>query len=345
MKNLNTAFEMFKQNKTGSVKRDADSVFVSTKNALVMRRFMARSEATLEEILAVRIGAYMIGNSSKLDIRFLPDRAMVAPEQETLAQLVPMIPFSVMRQAGLSLKEYSELERGNEETLFRSGVTRLEKHELDALKKDSSVRNIQVVSKEERSRYAGHELVKYTIFTVEFERGQHFAGARLFKVSDRVFLLDVDRNELNHGIINPFLVELQDKSVKTIADAYQSLKPSVVVQAESDGLKVQRQGEWFLIPVTDELTSKRIDKALQDRLNAIPEGSRRGGDWDKRGELRAGNNRPNRAELYAKINGEHFVKGTLSHSGREHKDLVLKTWYKAMPNTSITSWQITGDLD
>ena len=345
MKNLNTAFEMFTQNKTGSTKRDADSIFVATTNALVMRRFLDRSEKTVEEILAVKIGKYIIGNSSSLDSYFKADsRDAVTPEQESLAQLIPMIPFSVMRQAGLSLKEYSELDRGNEETIYKANEGELINSELNELKKDPMVRNIKLDRTEKRTQYGKVPPYEFNIHFVTFQRGKHFAGSRLFKVADRVFLLDVDRNELQHGIINPFLVELQDRSVKTIAEAYQSLKPQDVVTAESEGKTVLRQGEWFLIQ-TDELTGKLASKALQDRLSVIDPEYGRGNSWNKRGELRAGNNRPNRAELYAEIAGQYFVKGTLSHSGREHKDLELKSWFRAIPNTSITSWQITGDLD
>jgi len=64
------------------------------------------------------------------------------------------------------------------------------------------------------------------------------------------------------------------------------------------------------------------------------------------GELRAGPNRPNAVEHgLLQIGKQSFVKGTMSHSGREHKEIVLKNWHLAVPNTAIGSFTIEGDVD
>ena len=44
-------------------------------------------------------------------------------------------------------------------------------------------------------------------------------------------------------------------------------------------------------------------------------------------------------------NKSHLVSGYVEHSGREHAKLVLKGWFKAIPNTSTRSFTITGDVD
>jgi len=58
-----------------------------------------------------------------------------------------------------------------------------------------------------------------------------------------------------------------------------------------------------------------------------------------------GNNRPNIADHGAKIGEMLFVKGTVRHSGREHSDLKLVGWHRAIPNNSKNSFQATGDID
>ena len=40
-----------------------------------------------------------------------------------------------------------------------------------------------------------------------------------------------------------------------------------------------------------------------------------------------------------------YVTGKVEHSGREHAPLILKGWYRAVPNTATESFTITGDID
>jgi hypothetical protein len=91
----------------------------------------------------------------------------------------------------------------------------------------------------------------------------------------------------------------------------------------SEGKQVLRQGEWFFVST-----------------NVDPKGNE-----IKPMELRAGANRPNRAELGFQNGNETYVSGTITHSGREHAPLKLKGWYTVFPNTAIESFTITGDID
>jgi len=65
----------------------------------------------------------------------------------------------------------------------------------------------------------------------------------------------------------------------------------------------------------------------------------------RRGDLRAGNNRPNRVDKMFKYNGKTYVQGSVEHSGREHEPIVLKGWHIPVPNTGINSFTISGDID
>lgn len=64
-----------------------------------------------------------------------------------------------------------------------------------------------------------------------------------------------------------------------------------------------------------------------------------------RGELRANNNRPNNVDKMLDIPEGHFVKGLVTHSGREHEPLTLKEWHIAVPNTATNSYTIRGAVD
>ncbi len=160
----------------------------------------------------------------------------------------------------------------------------------------------------------------------------HFTGASLFSIQGKTFLFDIDRREIKHKIFNAFLVELKVNAL-TIAGAYEGLKPVEVVEAERKGLEVKRQGEWFFIPV--KKTFKPVMRGRRDGSKSEPMPL----------DLQAGENRPNKAALHAVSDGETFVSGKVEHSGREHAALILKGWFRAVPNTSVQSFTLTGDVD
>lgn len=169
------------------------------------------------------------------------------------------------------------------------------------------------------------------------EEKVHFTGASLFKVENKTFLFDIDRREIAHKIFNPFLVELT-KHAETIKDAYQSLMPDEVQDAMRNKLDVKRQGEWFFIPVNiKSLNGKKIFGLDADPSKKV---------WQRETlKLQAGNNSPNHAQIGFTDETGSFVKGKIEHSGREHADLILDGWYKAVPNTATKSFTITGDVD
>lgn len=248
--------------------------------------------------------------------------------QRKLAVKVPMIPFSAFEQDNLDINKIEILEQSGSEVVKR------------AYKEWKGDKEVEVM------------------------REVHFTGASLFKVEDTHFLFDIDRNEIVHGIFNPFIVTLK-YSTKTIKEAYEQLQPASVVKAVKAGKKVLRQGEWFFIPVSNvklpKLTKtkilevmatntfsndmiesligkkklERLKKSLVKSTSMVP----------RQLSLQVGKNRPNNAQLGFQRKGKTFVKGKISHSGREHKDIVLKQWYEAVPNTSAKSVQITGDID
>ena len=308
---IDKAIQCFLTGQTGKFGK-----YFAVKNALVYRTILTERNGTVQEVgqnvIALKIEreneTIVIGNSSILPLigrtsawgRESLNRG-VSDVQTRLSRYIPMIPFSVFTEAGLNLNKLSILERGPEMT-----VTRTEE--------------------------------KYNSKTRENDKidvDVHFTGASLFQVETKTFLFDIDQREIKHKIFNAFLVELTSP-VKTIAEAYHSLKPKEVLDAEKAGLEVKRQGEWFFIPVKGEF----------EPIMHVPNwGDNKGKSVAMPLDLRAGNNRPNKVTQHAKQGKETFVSGRCEHSGREHATLILKGWFKAVPNTSVQSFTLTGDVD
>lgn len=281
-------------------------------NALVHRRldndFKSGETEIIQSILAMDLNGNKIGNSSILP--FLGARKafgewsfnrQVHSSQTKLSQFITMIPFSVFDEAQLDIRTLTIIQKSNEETFKIK--TENPKYEKYSNKKQ-----------------------KEPEFLIE---NRHFTGACLFKVNERIFLFDVDREEIKHKIFNAFLVEIP-KNVTTIKDAYESLKPKEVLESEKLGLEVIRQGEWFFIPVNGDYDPD-MEKNFQGKLTK------------KSLELKAGDNSPNHASECVESLG--LIRGEVTHSGREHRTVILKTWYKPVPNTAIKSFTLTGNID
>ena len=184
--------------------------------------------------------------------------------------------------------------------------------------------------------------------TLSNSETRHFTGALLLANKGRKFLMDIDRQEIKYGIFNAFFVEVSG-NVTTIIEAYESMKPQTVKDAESKGIEVKRQGEWFFI-ATGQTVTVPDEKVLT---------------WDTsskqtkvvlRHNIAHGKGRPN--ALFKPVgfgSKDSLVCGTVSHSGREHKDLDLgrtkkdnhttfELW-QVVPNTTVGNFTIKGDID
>lgn len=275
--------------------------YVSTTNALVYRT-LSTVDGYNQEVICLRIiqdgKVHYLGNSS----RFKFVGSVVAfgnrsnPWGQTLEQAslvasgVPMLPFTAFSEAGLKLMNTEILDQGAAETV---------------------------------KRQTGKDRKGNPIFS-----DVHFTGAALFKNGPKIFLFDIDRVELSHGIFNPFIVELS-KDASTIQAAYEGLKPDKVKAAELEGLKVYRQGEFFFV--------KRAD------LGAYKPAKDRRDGAQTTAILQAQGNREHEAS--ALHHGTGYVSGTVKHWGREHRDLVLDGWFEVIPNTAVRAFTLTGDVD
>lgn len=275
-----------------------------------------RYKAVNKDIIAKRLpSGEIVGNSSILRLvgrRFSFGKEVLNTRetdiQRYLSRVVTMVPFNVFSETGLNIDTIVFLDKGKEETVKR-------KQQKYDSSKGKSVTYIQSI---------------------------HFTGAKLFKIDNRVYLFDIDRNEIEHKIFNPFLVEIPNNKVKSIKEAYKALMPNQVKRSINAGIQVLRQGEWFFIPTN--VTKKQLanNKVFGSESNTKLSVYQR-----ETLKLQAGSrNRPNHAQTGFIDKGIAYVTGKIEHSGREHNDLILKGWYKAIPNTAFDkSFTITGDVD
>lgn len=308
-------------------------------------------------------GFEVIGNAQRLSIgyKIIPDI-----QQELIDSRIPMIPFNVIKEAGLKIENTSIMERGKEEEITLPKQKRNHYGILEDLpieetffhKKPSkkTCNNCEMeeimtdkLSLKKELKCKGHK----TLIKKNLEK-RHFIGAMLIINDKKKFLFDIDRNELKHYRMNPFFCEVNENA-NTIKEAYESLIPDDVKEAEKKGKKVIRQGEWFFIPVKDPITKKEWIRAENkkdaNRIKILEKWmgevkvNKGTGVLKRNGRLSAGNNRPNEVKRLLEIKGGKFVTGEVEHMGGEHEPIKLKGWYKPIPNTAVKSFTITGDVD
>lgn len=284
--------------------------YVATKNALVYRT-VSTVDGYNQEVICLRLiqdgKVYYLGNSSKL--MFVETKIAfgqrtttwgISKIQDILSKNgIPMLPFQAFKEANLKLTYAEILDQTKSETVRRKIGVRNNKNQYEDV---------------------------------------HFTGASLFKIGEKRFLFDIDRAEIEHGIFNPFIVELNPNAqVDTVKLAYESLVPSEIKEAIATGKTVKRQGEYFFVKIAD---CKKY-KADLGRSN-----------WEfgdtyagyQSASLTAQGNRDHICSLFNKEYG--LVSGLVTHAGREHKDLnLVDGWYKPVPNTAVRSFTITGDVD
>lgn len=110
-----------------------------------------------------------------------------------------------------------------------------------------------------------------------------------------------------------FVAQVSD-SATSVTDALERLVPPEVRVAQSEGLDVKRQGDWFFIPLTDEEVAQR---------------------WDNRGPyvplcFSLGDHHVQKG---VGLGDDILVRGDVTHS--EHRTLHLSGWHQAVPNLAV----------
>lgn len=136
-----------------------------------------------------------------------------------------------------------------------------------------------------------------------------------------------------------FLSQLPRK-IKSIADAYESLKPKTVVQALMDGLDVKRQGDIFGVPVTPPWGDLKIKSMTP---NNVPLNESRDFVYYRNGDRPKLLGTNHYAREAVKMDDELYARGTLYHipGGREadHRAIKLgEDWHLIVRNTAKESF-------
>ena len=166
------------------------------------------------------------------------------------------------------------------------------------------------------------------------ERQIHTLGDSVLRVKDRFYLSGVDETGMGAGMY--FFAELATKQAPpTLEEAYNTLKPKTVREAEGRGLNVLRQGEWFAIPVRVHTSELMGD--VERGIAAYRQRHVLGKD---------GHHELEEAVLYkaGERKGQVYARGVLRHTQDEHEDLDLGTvrWYLIVHNVVGASYTLSG---
>lgn len=387
--------------------------------------FYSEKDGHETDLIALRLNnGDIIGNASLYEHCGFQLRSPEKPIQRYMVEKnVPVFPFNVLDEVDLNINNVKIVVQGKSEDFL------LPKMVWSNFREEFHIPEFRTIiyNKTGNMPKDGYKLIEkkfireqnlYKVIYVKKNglENRHFVGAMIISVQNKYFLFDVDRNEIKNFLFNAFLVELP-KKVTNIKDAYISLKPQEVVDAEKNKLKVLRQGEWFFIPTKfnfkkndidginetiikkptleeydlygfdddycdnygDSYTESRITlkdikssiyvknmlfdykiqlfKRVKDFNDALIKYYKSCKNVDKEeveekidmleygGDLIAGDNTPNTVGYLIEKNGKTYVKGKITHGGRQHTPIYLKKWCQAIPNTAIGSFTIEGGVD
>lgn len=185
------------------------------------------------------------------------------------------------------------------------------------------------------------------VYVIEADAEQHVALIEMRKYGDLYgaglwhYLVGVDSA--------PFIAQVSS-NIDTLAEALASLKPAEVVKAEAAGLTVQRQGDWFFVPVSRKPTSlakplaewrAQTTRALYDERITL-DGDHApdemlSTDWEV-AQIRLQNAGSLRG-LIIIPSGTIYVRGQIRHA--QHTVLDLGDgWHKAIRNKAIRTGRL-----
>lgn len=151
------------------------------------------------------------------------------------------------------------------------------------------------------------------------------------------FFIPVNFNQINESELSMFKKFHKECSAIGWTEREQYEK---MCKQKNPKFKKAKCGRWniqWMIRINKEGFTRRYYKITNKGVV---------GEWfADGGSLQAGPNRPNTVKTMVIIGKNTFVKGLVRHTGREHEDLMLKTWCKPVPNTAIKSFTISGDVD
>lgn len=153
----------------------------------------------------------------------------------------------------------------------------------------------------------------------------HSLGGILFNHDSKHYLGTLDEREY-------CCIQLP-KPAKSISQAIEILKPKAVRDAEKQGIKVIRQGEWFFVPFGDDAKMKELTGIAKAKLRS------------NKSPLPLATERSNPHTCYQIIHKKQiYATGNVSHP-QHHTVKLGKDWYKVYKNTEIMSVAVRGEFD
>ena len=153
----------------------------------------------------------------------------------------------------------------------------------------------------------------------------HVLGAVVLEHEGTFFLSSIDDQE-GWRTRAYFLCQLP-KPVASVEEAFDSLIPEQVQSAKAGGIEIRRQGDIFLIATAR--STRQIEAATGRNVRIF-----------------------NTAHIATqeRLDGAVYVRGTLRHqpNGRRSQHAMLRlgnSWWIAVKNTALASWNATGFVD
>lgn len=187
--------------------------------------------------------------------------------------------------------------------------------------------------------------------------GSVFRARQNYKGPYKYFLSGFD--ETHNTRSDGYFVSMLPHPVKTVDEAFESLKPKEVRDAIAAGLDVKRQGDCFAIPVSS-LNVRKTLKVKQrahfvDIIRNRYVGTYPDGDYEdvvvgKELEIPSVGRSHSANQVGFDRFGRVFARGSLIHTpawrNSEHKKIPLgKTWHRIVFNTAKGSWSLGGRVD
>jgi hypothetical protein len=153
----------------------------------------------------------------------------------------------------------------------------------------------------------------------------HVLGAVVLKLDGSFFLSSIDDQEGWRSSAY-FLCQLPNPTT-SVEDAFDSLVPEEVKKAKTSGAEVRRQGDIFVIATP--LSTRQI-KAVSKRYVPLFDTTH--------------------VPTEVRTDGAVYVRGTLRHepNGRRPQHRMMRlgnSWWIAVKNTALASWNAVGTVD
>ncbi len=153
----------------------------------------------------------------------------------------------------------------------------------------------------------------------------HVLGAVVLDDEQEFFLSSIDDQE--GWKARAYFLCWLPKAVVSVEQAFDSLVPDEIRKAKASGIEVRRQGDIFVIATT--LATRQIRAATEYRYHLFD---------------------TTHVATEARVDGALYVRGTLRHepNGRRPQHALLrlgKSWWIAVKNLALASWNAAGYID